>query len=254
LWRRTAFFTPAGPAGEGAKVLWLQTERLYADIRIPPDRPVRLEAEGFSHYDDEALVRLCAMQGFAGVLSVEADTCLWRRDLDLQPPGPIPDEARFALEGDTLTEYGLHAEYTEIWERQVDSQDPLAAFEGMEAGGGLLVVAGDHFIDVRPRREPLPPGADLAAIVRADLKAGRRDRAVDRLDMRISYGRVAGAGSAFTVVLSTHPWLEGRPLFPAGARFDPATGLLQAPGAPRRRLTGASGDQGRLLAMLATLN
>ena len=177
-------------------------------------------------------LRLATVEGFAGVLTATGDVCLWRRDLDYQPPSLTPDEARFEIEGDRMTELGIHADYTEIWRREPDSRRLLAAFRRDDGVDGLLVIGGDHFLSIEGRDRPLPPGADLTAIVRRDLDDGRRNLAISRLEMAICYGRIAGAERPWQVRLSTLPWREGGSLFEEPMRFDPATGQLMARAGP----------------------
>lgn len=247
VWRRVELSAPNGVLDVTTEVVWLQTRRLYADIRIPADRPARPGAVSFDAYSEDELVRLAAMEGFAGALHVDRDICLWRRDLDFQPPSPVPDEARFVRDGATLTELGVHAEYTEVWIQEAGDTAHLAAFVGVESREEMLVIAGDHFIEIVPRAVPLPVGQDLAAIVRRDLADGRRSLANERLDMRIAYGRIAGAGQPWRILRSTLPWLEGLGLFPEGARFDPSEGLLFTPGRSTRKLEDASGGADALV-------
>ena len=228
LWRREEMSTPNGDRDVTTRVLWLQTQRFYVDIRLQADRPVRHDASSFEAYGEEELLRLAMVQGFAGVLTVTGGVCLWRRELDYQPPAPTPDEARFEIEGDRMTEFGIHADYTEIWRREPDSQRRLAAFRRDNGLGGLLVIGGDHFLSIEGRDQPLPPGTDLPSIVRRDLDDGRRDLAVARLRMEISYGRIAGGERPWQVQLSTWPWREGRGLFAGPTSFDPTTGQLMS--------------------------
>jgi len=228
VWKREVLTAP-GRRDETTRVFWLQTRSWYGDIRIKADRPHR-DASGFADYDDAALVQLAASQGFCGQLSVTGDTCFWRRDLDFQPPSDDRDEAKFQLEGDSLIEDGMHADYQEIWRRQTQSLTPLTAFKLTEdtaapGRGGLLVVAGDHFIEIQGRPEPLAPAASLSKVVEAALAAGKRAEAIEALSCRISYGhREAGR---WTVALSTWPWREGASLF-AGetVTYDSGRGAL----------------------------
>ena len=230
VWRREVLTAP-GRRDDTTRVFWLQTRSWYADIRVKADRPLRAAA-GFADYDDAELVKLAASQGFCGQLTAHDDVCLWRRDFDYQPPSDDLDEAKFHIDGEVMVEDGLHADYQEIWRRQSQSLTPLTAFRLTQDGavpgrGGLLVVAGGHFIEVhdRPKPPPLERGAALTKVVEAALKAGRRQEAIDALSFRISYGHVEGG--AWTVALSTFPWLEGHGLF-AGhtVRFNKATGVL----------------------------
>ncbi len=226
VWIREAIFTPAGEGDGTTRVVWLQTRRFYADLRIPADRPSRPGAIGFDAFTDDELVSLARAQGFGGVLTAAGDSCLWRRDLDYQPPSPSPDEARFEIEEDRMVEYGLHADYSEIWRRAPASADPLIALR-REDGGGLLVIGGDYFLEIQQRDQPLPAADRLAAAVELELARGRRDLARAHLTMRICHGRIAGAAAPWRITDSTLPWLEGAFLFAGeAARFDPDAGVL----------------------------
>jgi hypothetical protein len=224
LWRRRHITRSDGRRDSTTRVVWLQTRRHFADLRVPADRPT---AAGFADYAAEDLPALTRMQGFAGTFEVEDRICRWRRVLDFHPPGGMPDEAHFHIEGDILVETGIHAGYEEIWHRQTPSGADLAAFDlvpDAPAARGLLVLAGDHFIAVADRRPILPPDASLA-----DLLAGAADpaRADDLLGMLIAYGRIGRAGGMlWQVELSTFPWLEGQSLAGGGVRFGAADGIL----------------------------
>jgi hypothetical protein len=231
LWTREVIFTPAGYRDTTTRVAWLQTRSLYADLRVPADRPSRPGATDFDAFTDDEIVGLARVQGFAGALTARDGVCLWRRDLDYHPPSATPDEARYDIDGDRMGEYGIHAEYTEIWRRTPDSTGPLIALTLEGAPGGLLVIAGDHFLEIKGRDRPLPEGESLAAIVTRDLAEGRGDLARARLAMRICLGRIAGAEGPWRITLSTLPWLEGTALFAGeGAGFDPGSGRLERGG------------------------
>lgn len=237
LWRREVITTPAGHRDETTKVFWLQTRSWYADLRVRADRPVRPDASSFADYTDAELIQLASVQGFAGQLTAADGVCLWRRDLDYQPPSSEPDEARFAVEGEVMIEDGIHSDYQEIWRREAMSLAPLLAFSLTEdtarpGRSGLLVVAGDHFLEIQDRDIPLPAGEKLVGIVTMALAAGRRDAAIEALSMRIAYGRVKAG--AWTVTLSSLPWLEGRSLWRGESLApDMAAGTLR-----RRTPTG----------------
>ncbi len=220
VWRREVITTPSGHRDADTQVLWLQTRSWYADIRVRADRPVRDGARGFEDYSDGELLELARVQGFAGQLSAHDGVCLWRRDIDYQPPSPEPDEATYSIARDVMVEDGIHSDYQEIWRREPRSDTPLVALrlvmdstcQGRE---GLLAVAGDHFIDIRGRAATIPKGADLGAIIAAALKSGRRKDAIAALSLRISYGRIDTG--AWTVATSSFPWLERRELWAGGA-------------------------------------
>ena len=208
LWRREVITTPKGYRDETTRVLWLQARSWYADIRVKADRPHRPGATGFADYTDAELIQLAAVQGFAGELSATGNVCLWRRDLDYQPPSDSPDEATFAVRGEVMIEDGIHSAYQEIWRREPGSASPLAAYRKARGGAGLLVIAGGYFTEILDREAPLPKGESLAAIVTEALAAGQREAAIAALSMRICHGEMAGAGRRVT--LSSYPWLEGQ--------------------------------------------
>jgi len=253
LWRRQVMIWPDGRRDTTTQVLWLQTQRLFADLRVPADRPVVAGASGFADYDAAALPKLAAMQGFAGSFEITGDFCRWRRELDYQPPGGPPDEAHFRIEGDILVETGIHAAYEEIWQRETPPGAELASFRLLlddSAARGLLVLAGDHFIAVEERRGPLPEASSLAALLEDD-----PERGAERLGMLIAYGRISGeGGTPWRIALSTLPWLEGQSFAGGGRRFDPADGILHlhGPEGPRSwQLVEASCGGDRLGDVLA---
>ncbi|HVJ52703.1 MAG TPA: hypothetical protein VM689_09590 [Aliidongia sp.] len=251
LWRREVMILPDGRRDTDTRVLWLQTRGLFADIRIPADRPSRA-ASSFGDYTDAELVELAKMYGFAGSFETEGGFCRWRRRLDYHPPGGPPDEANFTLDGDLLIELGIHADYREDWRRDTEAAAPVASFTLAEEGGpaGMLVIAGDHFILIEDRLEALPQAPSLAALVSSDLESGNRAAAEGRLAMKIAYGRIA---EGWKIALSTFPWLEGTGLFDGrSGRFAESEGTLDlsGPGRQRWRLIDSSflpGDLGALM-------
>ena len=220
LWRREVITTPAGYRDETTAVLWLQTRSWYADIRIEADRPKREGAAGFADYTDAELIQMAAVQGFAGELTATGNVCLWRRDLDYQPPNDTADEATFAVKDGVMIEDGIHSAYQEIWRQEAPGATPLAAYSLASEAKGLLVIAGDYFLEIRDRATPLAPAESLTAYVTEALATGKRDAAIAALSMRICHGKISG--SARTVTLSSYPWLEGADLGPV----DPAEWTL----------------------------
>jgi len=233
LWRREVITAP-GFHDETTRVLWLQTETWYADLRVPIDRPGP-KGEGFGDYSADELMALARIQGFAGQLAVDGDIFFWRRDLDVQPASGDRDEARCSQDGEVLVEDGLHADYQEIWRREAASLAPQAAFRLAGAGReGLLVVGGEHLIEFVARPGAAPVGKSLAVLVEAALAADRREEAEALLGARVRYAR-RDADGAWITQLSSMPWLEGLPALPAGA--DPFAGdVVLDGGASWRRL------------------
>jgi hypothetical protein len=219
LWRRLSMTYPDGRSDMTTRVLWLQTQSIFADLRVKADRP---DAVGFAQMPDEILLDLAQSQGFAGVLEVDGSICRWRRQIDFEPPGGPPDEATFAIKGNRLIETGIHAAYVEVWERVTAPDVPLTAFRLDGPTAGYLVLAGTQFIEIIDRPKKVPPAKDLAHLVQQHLDAGDRAAAVALVDMRINFGEISHG--EWRIDLATLPWLEGTTLAPM--EFDPETGTL----------------------------
>jgi hypothetical protein len=254
LWRRQILIQADGRRDTTTQVLWLQTHHLFADLRIPADRPDLRSARGLADYDAAGRLGLAAMKGFAGTFEIAGDLCRWNREIDFQPADGPPDEARFRIDGDILIETGLHEAYEEVWQRETPSDAVHAGFRlSADASGqkGILVVVGDHFIAAVDRRPPLPPAVSLAALLAVP---GGIERPDDLLGMPIAYGRIGRAGgSPWQIELSTFPWLEGHSLIAGGLSFDPVRGILDMNGfygTWRWQLTDTN-HRGELAAMLA---
>jgi hypothetical protein len=227
LWRREVITAP-GFRDDTTRVVWLQTPRWYADLRVRIDRPGPSGRRDFTAYDDADLIALARTQGFGGELTAADGVCFWRRDMDCQPAGPEPDEARYSIDGGVMIEDGIHSDYQEIWRRAADSQGPFAAFRLIETGGrsGLLVMAGRHLLEFVARPGPAPEGESLAALVERALADGRRADAEALLDTQIRYA--VNEDGDWNVKLSSMPWLENQPIWPAGAtRFDAGSGVMK---------------------------
>lgn len=113
LWRRTLLIEADGSRDADAGVVWLQAGSAYVDSR-----------------------------GFGGELTQRGTIFAWRRDVELEPSGPVPDEGDMRWDGDTLIESGVHEDYVEHWVRDSGPTTPR---------GGLFLRApdGDRAILVR---------------------------------------------------------------------------------------------------------
>ena len=80
-------------------------------------------------------------QGFAGRLDQRLDVFEWTRLVDLQPPG-LPDAGRMSWHDDILVEAGVHADYTEHWEREAGPTQPCW---GLLLSAAVLVRVGSRF-------------------------------------------------------------------------------------------------------------
>jgi hypothetical protein len=118
LWRRTLLVQPDGSRDTATEVTWLQGITAFVDSR-----------------------------GFAGTLAQRGDVFCWRRIVDLEPPGPHPDEGSMRWRDGILIETGVHADYIEHWSRDTEPETPCGALFVVAGDGqpGLLVRVGDLF-------------------------------------------------------------------------------------------------------------
>lgn len=202
LWQRRLLSTAGGIDDTTTAVYWLQTNYLFADIRVPLGT------------EDGALSR--AMQaGFAGITEVEGDLCQWHRLIDFQPPSLSDDIGRMHFVApDYLREEGLDSSYHEIWERLPASVGRnqgvwLTSCDGRQ---GCLVIAGDYFLFAAGRTQSLPAGESLQALL-----GSGADESV--LDFELSLGRHQLGTNPWQIELSTLPKRAGQVLLPA--QIDP---------------------------------
>lgn len=113
LWRRTLLIEADGSRDTDTAVTWLQAGSAYVDSR-----------------------------GFGGELTQRGTVFIWRRDVELEPSGPLPDEGEMHWDGETLVETGVHEDYVEHWVRDAGSTAPH---------GGLFLRTpdGDRAVLVR---------------------------------------------------------------------------------------------------------
>ena len=221
LWRRR-LLASEGRIDSETTVYWLQSGRLYADIRIPPGRP---DCESLADASSRTLQVLASQQGFAGHLDVDADVLSWHRWLDYQPPASVADVGRVHFDNDILIEQGVHASYMEEWVR-IDGPHPdrLAlrleaevSLDGTERErAGVLVASGAYFMIAIDRAQPLPAGATLHDLLTAQGASGSEQRAV--LDCSIDFGR--RQDGRWELSLSTLPFHEGETLAAMHGRWS----------------------------------
>jgi hypothetical protein len=219
---------PQGTIDDANQVFWLQTQHLFGDIRVPFVRDLPSPCTGFGDFSDQQLIDLARQKGFGGHTVYDGKTCHWHREIDFQPPTGEADHANASLAGDLLIETGFDGDFVEDWHRQTGQEVLLVSFclvsdSSIERRSGVLVIAGDHFIEVLDRSDPLPQGISLPELVEADLAAGDRPRAINRLGACVSYGRLQGNNVQWEVSLSTFPWRERGSLF-EGAKVTFDTG------------------------------
>lgn len=170
VWRRALLSTPER-TDTTSWVHWLQTTHWHGDLRVPADGNRRLA------------------QGFGGLTTVARpdpklpEVCTWHRRIDLEPPGPAPDEGHMVFEShDRVVETGIHGPYLEVWERVPESIGPtLAMGRGPAHAPELFLVAGRCAMHLRPAER--------------------------RSDFRIAYGLLDG--EHWNITRATHVEYEG---------------------------------------------
>jgi hypothetical protein len=152
------------------------------------------------------LLELAKQQGFCGVTEVDGDICRWLRRHDFQPPSGANDIGRMEFDGlDRVLEYGVEAEYFEIWERVPGSAGENSAIQLSAEPLALRLRTGPFFMIVRPRAIRLPQAARLA-----DFAASKSDDELRQVvDFEISFGRRDSGNSKGRIELSTLPWAQG---------------------------------------------
>jgi hypothetical protein len=205
VWKRTLLRTPQRE-DTTTQVYWMQTKSWHADIRIPAGRPAFDGKTALDQMNKTELMELAKQQGFCGTTVVDGDICRWLRRHDFQPPSGANDIGRMEFEGpDRVLEYGVEAEYFEIWERLPGSKGQTSAVLVSDDPVSLLLSAGEYVMAVRPRAAKLPIAGSLAAYLEG--KNGQILR--ESLDFEISFGRRTGNRRAWSIELSTLPWRHG---------------------------------------------
>lgn len=212
VWKRTLLRTPK-LEDTTTQVYWMQTESWHADIRVPAGRPPCKGKLALDQLTRDELFALARQQGFSGTTLVEGDICRWLRKYDFQPPSGANDIGRMVFETpDRVLEYGVEADYFEIWERVPGSQGASFATQIRDEPLTLYLGAGRYRMLMRPRRMQLQTSANMSSLA-ADKTT---DSLCDLMDFEISFGKATSA-NAWRIGLSTIPWREGEDLSGPGA-------------------------------------
>lgn len=215
LWRRESIAVD-GRLDTRTRVYWLQTGSLYADIRIPPDRPSFEGVTALEQCSPEQRRWLATQEGFAGCIGVDGDLCRWERLIDFQPPG-LTDIGRMQFNADgSVTEFGVLADYREEWQPVATGGSGRLALHLEGPRQGIIVAHGDRFLAAL--EAPAPNAGQTA-----------RDR-ISSLACEISFGRIQGGPFPWAVELSTLPFREGHPLFTEMRETDGPEVLLRVDG------------------------
>lgn len=215
-------------------VHYLQAPRLFADMRIPIQRPALPNATSFADLSDADLAMLAQQRGFAGWASASADTFTWHHEIDFQPSDGTPDIGRVEpVEPSRWYEHALDSSYVESWRSMASDDTTVLVIRGERAGrlDQTLLVVGDYFLYVRNRSINLPEAPSLDSLI-ARTHAGR-EQIIAYLDCEFSWGHVRGGVRPWQVEASTLPWNEGHSLpFVSAVAITPdsTSPLVRVPG------------------------
>ena len=101
VWSRTLLQTSDGEVDTTTTVRWLQTRRVFGDVRVAPGLAPILALPSLDACDEAALAALAEQNAFAGVAYEDADApgrgtsvMTWQRLANWHPPGGPPDTGR----------------------------------------------------------------------------------------------------------------------------------------------------------------
>ena len=203
-WRRDWYKSPLGNDTE-TRVHWLQVGTIFADLRIPVERPDTTERTCLADFDQSELLMLMGADGFAGHITVEDDKCTWHPEINWHGVPEEPDIGFMSFDSDGgLFEEGVLANYSELW--QLVPQAPLRALKvSCESMTGVLIENDDLFLlGIGPH--PTGTSADLIK----DLE--RRSAVTADLQSHFASEYVFGTweGTHGIATLSTNPFHEGQ--------------------------------------------
>lgn len=230
VWQRLSLTTRGKPPDTATRAYWIQTSTLFADLRIPPERPDLCGKTSLAECSDKELLQLARQQGFAGMTLAGGDRLHRRRQVDYQPSRGRDNTRRMRFEGEVLVEENLHGTVQERWQRLAGPQGGVISLRLLEEANlegrmvtrkGYLLVMGDYFLFVRDRTEFTRQAASLEDLFEA--QELEHDEQIRLLDCEFSFGRRNGGAQAWEIQLSTLPYREGRALFAPG-QFDALKG------------------------------
>ncbi|MFK7753157.1 MAG: hypothetical protein AB8B51_11475 [Sedimentitalea sp.] len=115
-WQRDWIKAP-GFEDHTTRVHWLQAGALFADLRVPRDRPDIAGHSCLADLGPPALRRLMESEGFAGHITVEDSKCTWHRQINWHGEHGAADIGLMSFdEAGGLIEDGVLAKYQELWQ------------------------------------------------------------------------------------------------------------------------------------------
>ncbi len=192
-------------------VHWLQAGALFADLRVPLERPDLTGLSCLADLDQSALRSLMNAEGFAGHITVADSQCTWHRQINWHG---VPGQADIGLmsfdETGGLIEDGILAEYRELW--QSAPQTPLRGAQvRCDAMTGVLIENEEIFLlGIGPN--PVGTTDDLIA----KLDSGTAELLALQQHFAGEYVLGTWNGASGIAMLSTNPFQEGQVVLERG--------------------------------------
>lgn len=194
IWRRTVLTAPGIEDRETA-VYWAQGPTLHVDLRIAPGCQIQSGVQGLSALGRGEQEIMRSFEGFAGTTSVAGSVCTWARRINWRgpPEGADIGALSWGPDGTTLIEDGVHATYSETWERIAPGPMHQRLYGDPDGQHAILVWSDAAFMIGRgdPAATEQPPAQGPAAF-----------------DQAFTMGHWQGAHGVADI--STHPWLIGK--------------------------------------------
>jgi len=186
------------------RVHWAQVGPDYADVRVPIDRPDLARADALDGLAASDLLTLVRAEGFAGHVTLDGTQCTWHREISFHGTPGTPDVGTISFDPQgRMIEIGVHADYTELWDRRSGTGSRAIRCSG-DGYYGLVVTIGEACV-VGIGRRNAPATAPLVAA----LRAGRvPDGIADMFDGLHAVGH--WSDREFVADLATQPFAEGR--------------------------------------------
>lgn len=203
-WQRD-WITAPGFEDRTTRVHWLQAGPLFADLRVPLERPDIAGLSCLADLDAPALRLLMSAEGFAGQITVRDGNCTWHRWINWHG---VPERADIGLMSfdDTggLIEDGVLAAYRELW--QAVPHLPLRGtkFRCGPKRGVLIENDSLFLLGIGPD----PRGTTQALITALDSSVADQEALHRHFSSTYMLGRWEGRHGI--AELSTNPFIEGQ--------------------------------------------
>ncbi|WP_298973210.1 hypothetical protein [uncultured Roseobacter sp.] len=211
-WQRDWIKAP-GFEDHTTRVHWMQAGALFADIRVPLDRPDLTRRDCLADLTQPELAQLLAAEGFAGTITVAENRCTWHREINWHEEPDINDIGLMSFEDGALIEDGVLAEYRELWRRR-----PNEKLRGhrLTFGDQRAVLIENHSVFL-VAVGPVPQGNTTA--LTAHLKTGDASPEALRQHFESTYCMGHWDGESGIAELATNPFCEGREVLQRGSAF-----------------------------------